>query len=154
MKTFRCLPVLLFGLCLGLPLTGFCERRIIVQRSIEVDRGFHQIGYQPRYYRNYSAAYRPYEMPRMTGELRYVRPPDYPVIQPCGCGRAHPSARPNELALDLQNKLRYLGYYRGFPDGVIGPRTRDAIRAYQAELGLRQTGLVDLRLLQALGLAT
>ena len=40
----------------------------------------------------------------------------------------------------VQNALNLLGYDVGVVDGIIGSRTRSAIRAYQAERGLQVTG--------------
>ena len=47
-----------------------------------------------------------------------------------------------------------LGYDPGSSDGMMGPRTRDAILAYQRSAGLGQTGTVDAVLLKSLELAT
>ena len=38
--------------------------------------------------------------------------------------------QPSELVTDLQNSLKRIGYYDGPVDGLNGPRTEDAIRAY------------------------
>lgn len=38
--------------------------------------------------------------------------------------------------LDMQANLNRLGFVSGEPDGMIGPMTRDAIRAYQRKVGL------------------
>ena len=43
----------------------------------------------------------------------------------------------------LQQTLADRGFYRGPIDGVIGPRTRAALRAYQARHGLVVTGALD-----------
>lgn len=44
----------------------------------------------------------------------------------------------------VQQLLADLGYYRGSVDGVTGPRTTAAIRAWQKNLGVEQTGIVGL----------
>ncbi|MDN3718491.1 SEL1-like repeat protein [Roseibium salinum] len=49
-----------------------------------------------------------------------------------------------------QDKLNYLGFDTGTPDGQMGPRTRSAIRAFQRSLGLPETGEVDSRLMKEL----
>lgn len=36
----------------------------------------------------------------------------------------------------LQQRLRAAGYYRGSIDGIMGPRTRSALRAYQRDRGV------------------
>jgi Putative peptidoglycan binding domain len=42
-----------------------------------------------------------------------------------------------------QERLKAAGFDPGFIDGVVGPRTRDALRRYQASQGLPVTGLLD-----------
>ncbi|MEP3429285.1 MAG: peptidoglycan-binding protein [Roseibium sp.] len=51
---------------------------------------------------------------------------------------------------DAQDKLNYLGFDTGTPDGEMGPRTRSAIRAFQRSLGLSETGQVDPKLMEEL----
>jgi len=51
---------------------------------------------------------------------------------------------------EAQDKLNYLGFDTGTPDGQMGPRTRSAIRAFQRSLGLPETGEVDSRLMDEL----
>jgi len=57
------------------------------------------------------------------------------------------------LAQDVQAELRRQGYYRGRIDGVIGPRTREAIRSFQEDRGLPITGRIDRALLRAMRFA-
>jgi len=45
------------------------------------------------------------------------------------------------------------GYYSGPIDGVLGPMTRQAIAAFQADHGLAITSAVDEPTLASLGLA-
>ncbi|MBV9007613.1 MAG: peptidoglycan-binding protein [Verrucomicrobia bacterium] len=52
----------------------------------------------------------------------------------------------------VQQRLASAGYYRGEIDGVMGPRTRSAIRAYERRHGLPVDGAVDRPLLEAMGL--
>jgi peptidoglycan hydrolase-like protein with peptidoglycan-binding domain len=54
------------------------------------------------------------------------------------------------LAAEVQQELKRRGYYQGSIDGNIGPMSRSAIRAYQADRGLSVTGRVDRSLLDAL----
>jgi len=49
-----------------------------------------------------------------------------------------------------QGLLRELGYQPGPADGLMGPRTRDAIRDFQSKAGLQVSGLVDRKLLDTL----
>ena len=48
-----------------------------------------------------------------------------------------------ELAMEIEQKLQEHGYSVGAADGVVDTRTREAIRAYQADAGLAITGSVD-----------
>lgn len=50
----------------------------------------------------------------------------------------------------LQEKLTAKGFDTGGSDGVIGPKTEDAIRAYQASVGLPVTGDPTRKLLEML----
>jgi hypothetical protein len=50
----------------------------------------------------------------------------------------------------LQKKLQELGFKPGKADGVVGRRTRAAVRAFQETRGLRPTGTVDRELLRAI----
>jgi len=50
----------------------------------------------------------------------------------------------------LQLALNQRGYDAGEPDGVLGPATRDAVRAYQRDAGLISDGFPDQGLLQRL----
>jgi Putative peptidoglycan binding domain len=53
----------------------------------------------------------------------------------------------------VQQRLGQLGYYRGGVDGVIGPRTRSAIAAFESRNGLVVDGTISRPLLNRLGLA-
>jgi len=52
----------------------------------------------------------------------------------------------------VQHRLGELGYYHGVVDGVIGPRTRAAIAAYESRHGLIVDGRISRPLLGRLGL--
>ena len=51
----------------------------------------------------------------------------------------------------VQAALNRLGYNVGIPDGLMGPRTRDAILDFERETGMSQSGTVNPRLLAVLG---
>ena len=51
----------------------------------------------------------------------------------------------------VQRVLRDKAFDPGPIDGVAGPRTREAIRAFQARYGIKATGVIDNQLLFALG---
>ena len=53
----------------------------------------------------------------------------------------------------VQERLARAGYYRGPIDGVMGPRTRYAIRVYESRHGLPADGIIDRRLLATMGIA-
>ena len=53
----------------------------------------------------------------------------------------------------VQERLARAGYYRGPIDGVMGPRTRYAIRVYERRHGLPADGIIDRRLLATMGIA-
>lgn len=44
-------------------------------------------------------------------------------------------------AADIQSALKSAGYYDGEVDGKIGPKTRDAIRAFQRDHNLKADGV-------------
>ncbi len=75
--------------------------------------------------------------------------PDSPRVY-----QATPYSETAESSLEatVQRALRKRGYYSGPLDGDLGPRSRAAIREYQAEHGLEVSGRVDDPLLQSLGL--
>ncbi len=50
----------------------------------------------------------------------------------------------------MQEQLNTLGYSAGGADGIIGPNTRRAIRAWQADNGLTADGYMEQRLFQRL----
>jgi len=53
----------------------------------------------------------------------------------------------------VQRRLGEFGYYHGPVDGVIGPRTRSAIAAFESRNGLVVDGTISRPLLNRLGLA-
>jgi Putative peptidoglycan binding domain len=56
------------------------------------------------------------------------------------------------LAVSVQSELARRGYYHGEVDGMIGSRSRAAIKEFQASKGLPGTGMIDAKLLKALGI--
>lgn len=55
-----------------------------------------------------------------------------------------------ELVTEIQIKLAALGYAPGPIDGALRSRTRDAIRAFQADAGLQATGAISPALVERL----
>jgi hypothetical protein len=64
--------------------------------------------------------------------------------------RAEP---PDQVIADVQAELQQMGYYRGEVDGLLGPLTREALTAYQADQGLATTAAIDEPTLDSLGMS-
>jgi hypothetical protein len=60
---------------------------------------------------------------------------------------------PDKVIADTQALLQQMGYYKGEVDGLLGPLTRDALTAYQADNGLPQTAAIDQPTLDSLGMS-
>jgi hypothetical protein len=63
--------------------------------------------------------------------------------------RAEP---PDRVIADVQAVLQEMGYYTGEVDGLLGPLTREALTAYQADQGLATTAAIDQPTLDSLGM--
>ena len=63
---------------------------------------------------------------------------------------AKPEPKPSGLVYDVQVKLRELGYYHGPLDGVTGPASREAARAFRYDAGLPVSGAINEDLLARL----
>ena len=59
---------------------------------------------------------------------------------------------PDQVTVNVQEQLARVGYYDGPIDGMLGPMTREAIAAYQADNGLAVTSAIDEPTLATLGL--
>ena len=83
------------------------------------------------------------------------------TIALCGCCLAIVGMSPVYAAgvahdvnmVAVQRALKDKGYRPGAADGVIGPRTRAALREFQKAAGLEVTGRLDRSTLAELGLA-
>jgi len=64
--------------------------------------------------------------------------------------RAEP---PDQVIADVQALLQQMGYYKGEVDGLLGPLTREAVAAYQADQGLTATAVIDEPTLDSLGMS-
>ena len=175
MKRFHHIARIAAALCLLLPASAFADRKRTYYRDLDGDghynkktyehrhRGYHGRGYsgyhrpyyynRPYYGRSYYGGYGygGYGYPYYGSSLgfSYVSRPSYYTSSRVYRGRTAGYA--DELAADVQSALRRRGYYRGPIDGDIGPGSRAAIRAYQAERGLAVTGRIDSSLLRSLG---
>ena len=102
--------------------------------------GYYGHGYP--YYGGYGGGIYIQTPPIIVGGSRYYSRPVYE-------GR---EVYRSSLEVDVQLALRKRGYYNGQIDGDIGPGSRAAIRAFQRDHGLRQTGTINDSLLDRLGL--
>jgi peptidoglycan hydrolase-like protein with peptidoglycan-binding domain len=57
-----------------------------------------------------------------------------------------PSGMRDDLVLRVQQELNVSGYASGAPDGIYGPQTASAVRAYQTNNGLEADGRVSVAL--------
>jgi Putative peptidoglycan binding domain len=65
----------------------------------------------------------------------------------------HGAQPPDQVIAQTQDLLQQMGYYKGEVDGLLGPMTREALTAYQADNGLTPTAAIDQPTLDSLGLA-
>ena len=82
---------------------------------------------------------------------RPPRRPDHgrrPLRRPAGRATSASSSRTEKI--ELQERLIARGHDTGSTDGVIGPNTITAIRAFQTSQGLTPDGFATAQLLQAL----
>jgi localization factor PodJL len=56
-----------------------------------------------------------------------------------------------EVVLNVQLALNLLGYDVGTPDGMAGPKTTEAIKAFERATGMSESGAINPRLLAVLG---
>jgi hypothetical protein len=64
----------------------------------------------------------------------------------------HRAEPPDRVIADVQAELQQMGYYQGEVDGLLGPLTRQALTAYQADQGLAATAAIDEPTLDSLGM--
>lgn len=84
-----------------------------------------------------------------------VRPRIRPQVDsPIRAGVGALGSPSRQTVARVQASLRSLGYDIGPPDGILGPRTRAAIRAYQRRADLPATGIIDRRLMISLNMST
>jgi hypothetical protein len=92
----------------------------------------------------YAYGYNPYSYGYEYGSYYRGGPSYYNRTVYRGYGRS--------LVARVQARLARAGYYAGPVDGVMGPRTRYAIRAYEYRHGLPVDGRIDGHLLARMGL--
>ncbi len=60
-------------------------------------------------------------------------------------------ARKN-IIMRMQLTLQFQGYYDGPIDGIMGPKTRDAVKKFKKDKGIPGTSVMDAETLNALGI--
>ena len=100
---------------------------------------------------------RPYQAPRDTPPPEYAPEPYRYQQEAVGIfeGTPYEMAAPEiqqRVIADAQIFLARRGYYRSDVDGIYGPGTEFALRAFQSRIGLRLNGRFDVPTLRALGL--
>jgi peptidoglycan hydrolase-like protein with peptidoglycan-binding domain len=87
----------------------------------------------------------------ITGNALLLQP-ERPRIEaaPALAAPTAPLSQPDPLVRSIQAELLQSGLYEGAVDGLAGPRTRDAIRAFEAALGRPATGEASEALLVSL----
>lgn len=92
-------------------------------------------------------------------ELYHLVPNGTKVIIECGpYGESGGSLRllkngdRSSMVRAVQRRLRALGFYHGWPDGIFGSATQQAVDNARAYYGLSPNGLVDWSLYQAMGM--
>jgi Putative peptidoglycan binding domain len=65
----------------------------------------------------------------------------------------HAAEPPDRVIANVQAELQEMGYYQGDVDGLLGPMTREALQAYQADQGLTPTAVIDEPTLDSLGMS-
>jgi hypothetical protein len=74
----------------------------------------------------------------------------YPYDGPIYTGYA--DLTPDRVVVNVQVQLQRDGYYFGSIDGILGPQTRQALAAFQADNGLAITSAIDQPTIATLGL--
>ena len=113
------------------------------------DRGWWDANYGPNLTFVFGAPYfwsSGYWYPAWGYNPGYVYPYDGPIYGGANLG-------PDQIVMNVQAQLRDDGYYDGPIDGILGPQTRYALAAFQADHGLAVTSAVDQPTLATLGLA-
>jgi hypothetical protein len=98
--------------------------------------GFGDPFFYPFGYGYYPYGYYPYGYPY--GYLPYGYPGGYGYGYGGGAYGPGGYATSGSSVANIQRRLAHAGYYHGRIDGVMGPRTRSAMRAYQRDHGIAQ----------------
>jgi peptidoglycan hydrolase-like protein with peptidoglycan-binding domain len=72
------------------------------------------------------------------------------IAEAAGVSAITPGSAPDDRILKAQRELAELGYAPGAVDGSMGDQTHDAIRAFERDRGLPETGEISARLMEEL----
>jgi polar amino acid transport system substrate-binding protein len=79
--------------------------------------------------------------------IEYGLQPQESTVQPQeSTVQPQESIEPTDTIRQIQKNLKDLGYYQSIVDGIVGPRTRQAIIDFQNDLDLPITGTIDSEL--------
>jgi peptidoglycan hydrolase-like protein with peptidoglycan-binding domain len=84
------------------------------------------------------------------GNALFMQPARHPAPMFAEPQPAPVTAQPDELVRAVQSALSEAGYYSGQVDGLAGPKTQAAIRAWEIAHGQSETGRATVELLVAL----
>ena len=129
---------ILAALVLAAPAASFADHRGVFVAS---NRCY------PRYYGGHAPYYRPYGWYAPLPFIGLTFASERPIYR----ASRYYEGNGTSLEADVQHALKRRGYYSGSVDGDIGPRSRAAIREFQADHGLPVTGHLDGPLLRSLG---
>ena len=113
------------------------------------DRGWWDTNYGPNLTFVFGAPYfwnSGYWYPAWGYNPGYVYPYDGPIY-------GAQTLSPEQIVMNVQAQLQRDGYYDGPVDGLLGPQTRYALAAFQADHGLAVTSAVDEPTLSTLGIS-
>jgi hypothetical protein len=79
--------------------------------------------------------------------------PASPERKPVPKKSAPPKAEPGNPIAATQEALRQLGYDPGPADGVVGPKTREAVKKFERDHGMPETGEITPQLIERMSKA-
>jgi Putative peptidoglycan binding domain len=158
MKTTKLLIIaLVLGAMAASPAIAQTVTRTTARPSFTASRTVASNGNHHRYYRPRSNFYFGFGYPYYGyGYPYYGSYPygyDYSYYAPRTTVYATSGINDDATVAAVQRRLARGGYYHGSIDGVIGPGTRTAIRAFERNNRLPVDGIIDPQLLRTMGLA-
>ncbi len=157
----KILPLFATVAVLGIPSIAQARDRVSIGIGVSAGPVWGSGYSRPYYYGRHCAPYSVYAPPvyfAPPAPVYYYAPPVYPSAPlyqgvPVYGGQYQPAPTPLESrVVRVQAALRQRKYYHGAIDGLSGPETQSAIRAYQIDRGMPVTGRIDSELLADLGL--